>query len=281
MHKLFILDNGRLAQAFVDYCDSRQLKVLLKAEPESHHISMWVVHDEQRLEIEAELKRFLSEPAHERYKAASWDMADTRTSSFRFSAPSLLNLVKQGAGPFTLLILMVCAGVYLFWGLGYQQPLFVSLHFPIDASQFGEVWRWVTHAFLHFSIVHIAFNCLWWWLLGGQIEKTLGSGILISLFVLSAALSGIGQYVVSGANFGGLSGVVYALMGYCWCIGKLSPDRGVSLPNAYATSMLVWLVICFIQPIVSIANTAHVIGLVVGCLIAWLDSLRPSKVKSA
>lgn len=72
--------------------------------------------------------------------------------------------------------------------------------------------------------MHIAFNLLWWWQFGGDLEQRLGSVRLIKLFVVSAIISGAGQYWVEGANFGGLSGVVYALAGYLWILGQRAPN---------------------------------------------------------
>lgn len=34
-----------------------------------------------------------------------------------------------------------------------------------------EFWRYFTHALMHFSLMHILFNLLWWWYLGA-VEKT-------------------------------------------------------------------------------------------------------------
>lgn len=73
---------------------------------------------------------------------------------------------------------------------------------------------------MHFSLMHILFNLLWWWYLGGAVEKRIGSGKLVVITIISALLSGFVQHQVSGPWFGGLSGVVYALMGYVWLRGE-------------------------------------------------------------
>jgi len=142
------------------------------------------------------------------------------------------------------------------------------------AGQEWQLWRWISHALLHFSIVHIAFNLLWWWQLGGDIEQRLGSGKLIQLFFVSAALSGAGQYWMEGANFGGLSGVVYALVGYLFILGYKAPHLGLSIPRPIVGFMLVWLVLGFVQPFMAIANSAHLVGLVSGVLLGLVDSQR-------
>ena len=126
--------------------------------------------------------------------------------------------------------------------------------------------------------MHIVFNVLWWWQLGGDIEKRLGSVKLLQIFAISAALSGAGQYWVEGANFGGLSGVVYALVGYLWMLGVKAPQVGLSMPKPIIGFMLVWLVLGYVQPYMAIANTAHLAGLISGIALGLLDA---SKEKNA
>ncbi|HFF2750730.1 TPA: rhomboid family intramembrane serine protease, partial [Vibrio cholerae] len=102
----------------------------------------------------------------------------------------------------------------------------------------------------------------------------LGSVRLIKLFVVSAIISGAGQYWVEGANFGGLSGVVYALAGYLWILGQRAPQLGLSIPRSLMGFMLIWLVLGYVQPFMAIANTAHLAGLISGVVLAWFDSQR-------
>jgi GlpG protein len=93
---------------------------------------------------------------------------------------------------------------------------------------------------------------------------------LLVLFVFSAAASNVAQLVVSGPNFGGLSGVVYALVGCVWWLGWLKPAWGLSLPKPIVGFLLVWLVVGYLDVLpVSMANTAHTVGLICGCLFAW------------
>ncbi|WP_413113093.1 rhomboid family intramembrane serine protease GlpG [Thaumasiovibrio sp. DFM-14] len=273
MLKLYVMRHARQAQAFIDYCDSRGLALTLAPDVEGA-IAIWVVNEDHWTEAEAELRYFLQHPYDAKYQAASWQMADSRTAKFSYASPNLMQLLQQGAGPFTLLVLLMSVTVYLLWWLGFQNALFRWLHFPVDATQYSSLWRWVTHAIMHFSVLHLAFNCLWWWLLGGEIERKFGAKKLILLFICASVMSGVGQFWVSGVNFGGLSGVVYALLGYCWWMGWLAPQRGLFLPKPYIGFMLVWLVMGYVMPMFNIANTAHLVGLITGCLVAFIDSQR-------
>lgn len=273
MIKLITLNNPRMAQSFIDYMASRHIDVQIKVE-EGDHFSLWLADEQYLLEVESELKQFLHYPQDRKYQAASWQVADTRQPLFHYQSPSLLSLVKAKAGPMTLLVMVICGAIFALQQLGLAQQVFATLHFPASAGQQWQLWRWFSHALLHFSVLHIVFNLLWWWQLGGDIEKRLGSVKILQIFLVSAALSGAGQYWVEGANFGGLSGVVYALVGYLWMFGWRAPESGLLMPKPLIGFMLVWLVLGFIQPFMAIANSAHLAGLVSGVLLGLHDVER-------
>ncbi|MEF1284663.1 rhomboid family intramembrane serine protease GlpG [Vibrio sp. M250220] len=273
MHKLISLNHPRMAQAFIDYMASRQIDIKMMPEGEGQ-FALWLTDSQYQIEAEAELEQFLENPNASKYQAASWDMAETRQNHFKYQSPSMLAMVKAKAGPLTLLVMAVCVVIFALQQLGAGKAVFAALHFPAFSHQEWQLWRWFSHALLHFSVMHIAFNLLWWWQLGGDIEQKLGSGKVLQLFLLSAALSGIGQFWVEGANFGGLSGVVYALVGYLWVVGYKAPQLGLGMPKPIIGFMLVWLVLGFVQPFMAIANTAHLVGLLSGVLMGAVDAGR-------
>jgi GlpG protein len=119
---------------------------------------------------------------------------------------------------------------------------------------------------------------LWWWYLGGPVEKRLGTGKLFTITIVSALISGWGQSLFSGIWFGGLSGVVYALMGYVWLTGELKPERGISLPRGLMVFSIAWLVLGYFNVMgLAIANAAHIFGLVLGLLMAFVDTRTSDK----
>jgi GlpG protein len=130
----------------------------------------------------------------------------------------------------------------------------------------GQVWRLVTPIFPHGGVIHILFNMLWLHQLGGLIERTEGSRYFAALVLVSAVVSNTAQYLVVGPYFGGMSGVVYALFGYVWMMARYDAKRGYSMAQQTATIMLIWLVVCILGIVPNVANTAHVAGIVVGCL---------------
>jgi len=134
----------------------------------------------------------------------------------------------------------------------------------------GEIWRLLTPAFLHFGIFHVLFNSLWMWDLGRRLEFFLGRWHFLLFFVITAVASNVAQYFWSGSsNFGGMSGVVYALVGFIAVRQRLAPHPLVAVAPALIGFMLIWLVLCMTGAVDyfisgSVANAAHVGGLVAG-----------------
>ncbi|VVN84371.1 rhomboid family intramembrane serine protease [Pseudomonas fluorescens] len=148
-----------------------------------------------------------------------------------------------------------------------------------DSLEAGQWWRLVTPMLIHFGILHLAMNGMWYWELGRRIEMRQGSINLLGLTLLFSLVSNYAQYLFSGPTlFGGLSGVLYGLLGHCWIYQILSPNPAYRLPRGVLVMMLVWLLLCM-SGLISmigfgeIANAAHVGGLLVGCFTGLLGGL--------
>jgi GlpG protein len=106
------------------------------------------------------------------------------------------------------------------------------------------------------------------------LEQLLGLRHFVLFFVLTGVASNMVQFLWSGSViFGGMSGVVYALVGFIAVRQRIAPHPLVAVPPMLIGFMLVWLVLCmtgivdyFISG--SIANAAHIGGLIAGVLCA-------------
>ncbi|MDO6440918.1 rhomboid family intramembrane serine protease [Marinobacter sp. 2_MG-2023] len=142
----------------------------------------------------------------------------------------------------------------------------------------GQIWRLFTPDFLHFSWTHIIFNAVMLWFLGSQVEWFDGRGRLVVIFIITSLVSNGLQYLVTGPLFGGLSGVVYGILGYCWLSQRTVPR--FQFPPALVTFAVVWMVIGFtplpeLLGLGSMANEAHLGGFVGGlALAAFLPGSR-------
>lgn len=141
----------------------------------------------------------------------------------------------------------------------------------------GQVWRLISPDFLHFSWTHIIFNSVMLWFLGSQIEWFDGKARLVSLFIFTSLVSNGLQYFVSGPLFGGLSGVVYGILGYCWLSQRRVPR--FQFPPALVTFAVVWMVIGFtplpeMLGLGRMANEAHLGGFIAGLALAVVLPVR-------
>jgi len=152
----------------------------------------------------------------------------------------------------------------------------------------GQVHRLVTPIFLHFMIgslpIHLIFNMMWLWELGGAIEKERSPWYLLGLVLIIGIASNMGQYfgeylmegyVDPRYLFGGMSGVVFGLLGFIFMRHKFDPFFRVPLHPGIMQFMMIWLVLGFVlnsTGMIGIANAAHLIGLVAGGVLGVLTA---------
>lgn len=195
--------------------------------------------------------------------------------------------------PATVVLLVLSAagalmGMQIFGGALVPYLTFQPVSVGFNGQEFGdwgeamgrgEFWRLLTPAFLHFSVFHILFNGLWIWELGRRLEAVLGPWHYLLFVVVTAITANVGQFLAGPSVFGGMSGVVYALIGYLWMRQRFSPHPMLAVPPGIIGFMLVWLVICMTGIVDnfiggSVANGAHLGGLIAGVVWGILSSGR-------
>ena len=141
--------------------------------------------------------------------------------------------VQWRQAPVTIAILVVSVMVFGLMGLlgdaavldwlAFNKVEFNGRRFEL-VSPGAEYWRYVSPALIHFGLMHILFNGLWIWEFGSRLELRLGSVFMLNLFIAGAVGGNLLQSWWSGPSiFGGLSGVVYALMGCLWVLWRWRP----------------------------------------------------------
>lgn len=138
-----------------------------------------------------------------------------------------------------------------------------------------QYWRILSPVLIHFGTLHLVFNLLWLWVLGLRIEGRHGPLRMLALVIFIGISSSIAQFAVSGPLFGGLSGIVYGLLGYIWMWQRLDPRTRFDIPPGIMIFMVVWLLLGFggvltAMGLGAVANTAHGTGLVGGVALAVL-----------
>jgi len=158
----------------------------------------------------------------------------------------------------------------------------------LSAIENGQIWRLLTPIFIHFGILHILFNMMWLLDLGGLIERRWSTRTLVLLVLISGVVANVAQFVINGdlrngvrtanALSGGMSGVVYALLGYLWIRGRLEPAAGIRLSRQTLVMMIGWLLLCCTGLMGHVGNMAHAAGLLVGFTMGWVAGKRTHTV---
>ncbi|MGH1485951.1 MAG: rhomboid family intramembrane serine protease [Cellvibrionaceae bacterium] len=189
--------------------------------------------------------------------------------------------------PVTLIsIVLGYLGALLVFGDSREFYYIRTLMFqPVQAGYFltaeeglasGQFWRLITPVFIHFGFLHILFNSLFLWVIGRRIELAKGSVHFLLVVIVIGVLSNTAQYL-SHPNvvFGGLSGVVYGVLGYVAVYQHYLPHPLLQFHKSVIIFFIVWLLLgvfgvidLFISG--NIANRAHVVGLLSGAIIGWI-----------
>jgi GlpG protein len=262
--------------------------------------AIWV-NDEDKLEGAASLlAAFRANPADPKFQAQARSATGLRAEEekkqetyrqrLRDRRHLFRPLAAYGFGPLTFVLIVISVIVFFVSRFGTEPQRVMALaitNYSFDDTaglpwdntlpeiRHGEVWRLITPIFIHFQVLHILFNMLWLRDLGSMIEGRQSSTYLLLLVLVIAAGSNLAQFYF-GHNpfFGGMSGVVYGLLGYIWIRGKFDPASGLFLHPSTVTMMLIWLVLCFTNILGPIANYAHLGGLLMGGVWGYLSSLR-------
>ena len=286
MIELVSLTNLRAAQALCDYLTLKGVDNRLEKYAGRFSVEIGDSADLDRARTIA--NEFLNTPNQKKFLEASWlvdEHPSTETPSLNsgFVFPSITSMKSQWL---TYAVIYFAALVFFGARSGVTPFFYPFLSFPSRIETLGliEVLRFITPAFLHFSVMHIVFNSLWWWQFGGSIEREQGWQRLAFIFLLTALPSNLAQAFITGPNFGGLSGVVYGLLGYLWIYKKLRPESPLFIYPQIVTFMLIWLLIGYTDILAGligpVANWAHSAGLLSGCLLgalfAFLDGRKAS-----
>ena len=243
-----------------------------------------------RTQILTALERYIDEPGmHEQLdKWVDLNATRLRQTGSRSIVDSLYARASPKQAPVIFGLISVCLIVAFLSDFGQNGSLITSLLIldPFNLSTdltsssgrwdalmetlaSGEVWRVITPDFIHFNVMHITFNLLMLWVLGGQLEIEKGSLSFLALVVFVSLVSNIAQLLETNYLFGGMSGVVYGLVGYCWLWRYYQPS--IFFPDILLKFSLFWLLLGY-TPVTEwvglgkMANAAHLYGLLAGLL---------------
>jgi membrane associated rhomboid family serine protease len=152
---------------------------------------------------------------------------------------------------------------------------------PSDVIERGWLWQLGTYAFLHVSILHIAFNMLSLWMFGVELERLWGTVFFAKYYAITAIGAAAVTVFVSLLPFGfassvydattmGASGAIYGLL---LAYALYYPHRPIYLyflfqvPAKYFVMIVGGIsLLASISSQGGVAHAAHLGGLLVGYL---------------
>ncbi len=178
----------------------------------------------------------------------------------------------------SILLIAICVAVAAISNLGSSIPdlrlLLISdpRHSGFTDILGGQLWRLLTPVFIHFGVLHLLFNMIWVWDLGKLIEARKGIPFYLAFLLIVGVASNLAQYLFNGSPyFGGMSGVLYGLLGYIWIQGRTNPAFGFMLTQNTVLIMGGWFLLCWTGLLGPIANWAHTAGFLVGMAWGFVD----------
>lgn len=145
----------------------------------------------------------------------------------------------------------------------------------------GELWRLVTPIFIHFGILHIAFNALALWSFGMQAEKIFGTSRFIVLFFLTGIAGNVlpifleNNAIPAAGASGSLFGLLGALIGFFY---RNRAEMG-NWARENLRGLLITAVLNFVitLSIPNVGHFAHLGGLLAGVFLGYF--LSPLHIK--
>jgi rhomboid protease GlpG len=297
MRNIGTIPDEQQAQRFGDYLLTQGVDNEVEASS-SGGFAVWVKDEEQVDGARTDLQTFLDSPDDPRYRAVTRQANALRRESERASAARRKNHVdlrkswirsQKGKRPLTLILMAVSVLFTLLTNFadyphsaateallfadpqGLLDPQSADLDLGRGWAGFtsvlhGQVWRLVSPIFLHMDQIHLLFNMWCLYVLGGLVETRKGSLTFGGLVLLIAVTSNVAQCAAAGPFFGGMSGVVYGVFGYAWLKSHYAPHEGLNIDQVTIIMLMAWLVLCMTGMVGRVANTAHVVGLIVGGL---------------
>ena len=274
------------AKTLGDYLVSLDIRNLI--EPDAEGWAVWVYSEDQIAVGQQALTDYLRNPGDSRFRNASQNAAvvEERQRRERERLEERIHTrdrvwESSVMGPATLTLIVLSIAVTLLKSLEPSSPVIDALSISSNPGhdlpevRHGEIWRLLTPIFIHFGLLHIVFNMLMLRDMGSLVESRRGSRVLIFLVVILGIGSNVGQYLYSGPGFGGMSGVLYGLLGYIWLRGQCDPASGLHVAPTTLALMLVWFFLCLSNVIPNVANVCHAVGLILGMLIGAAPMARP------
>ncbi len=178
-----------------------------------------------------------------------------------------------------LLIYLIMAGIMRTLSPSGEQLVQYGAAVPLLVMD-GEIWRLVSHAFLHGGLIHLGFNTYALYVLGPALESRLGSPRFALLYFVGAVSGGV-LAMLWGNNLSiadqdvplvGGSGALFAMLGAILAMNIRGGRHFLDFLNYQGPRQLLLmiganLVLGYLIPFVS--NSAHIGGMIAGFVLIF------------
>jgi len=147
-----------------------------------------------------------------------------------------------------------------------------TLNGPVHGIAAGEWYRLFTAMFVHYGVLHLALNMYALWILGRDLERTLGPLRFAGLYLLAGLGGNVAAYFFSAPNAStaGASTAVFGLMAAIFVILKrLKLSVAPILP-------VIVINVVFTFAVANISVAGHLGGLAVGGIVAGILAYAPA-----
>lgn len=190
---------------------------------------------------------------------------------------------RAGRPVITIGVIAACVAIHLLQYISFDVYALVYRNLVfVPAISHLEPHRFLTAAFLHGSIMHLAFNMYALWIVGGFLEQMLGRWRYVVLFVLSA-IGGSVAYLLFAtpgepswlAQVVGASGAVFGLFAAITLVLRRTGRNASQIVVLIAINA----VLGFVIP--NVAWQAHLGGLLTGAALGAVFCYSPQRSRQA
>lgn len=184
-----------------------------------------------------------------------------------------------------MFIITVASGISFMEPRGYEMIPFGANYAPLTAG--GEWWRLFTSVFLHFGIIHLAFNMYALYMVGANLEPMIGKAKYLTAYIATGIIASAVSLIWHKDNpvvSAGASGAVFGMYGVFVALlttniipkevrGRLLQSIGIFVG---------YNIIYGLKSASGVDNAAHLGGLVSGLLIgyAYYFTKKDGKLRS-
>ena len=298
MRQIGSVNSQKLAERFGDFLTTE--KISFQVDPLDDVFAIWILDEDSLEQARKAFAEFQENPEAPQFVQAEQRAREIVAEKIEKASQRLrqqIDIRKQSQPPtqsqllITYLLIAISVMVTLKYQIeGNSFGIFSKLSIAeihdiggdsvqwnrtLQEVQDGEVWRLITPIFTHMDPLHLLFNMYMMHLFGQLLEPRIKSWRFLLLVLATAICSNLVQYYWwswvkgewNGPMFGGMSGVLYALLGFAWAKRDWEPRRGITVDQTTVHILIGWMFFCMLG-LMPIANAAHVSGLISGYLIA-------------